>query len=310
MSRQANLRVVDPVLSSLAIGYSNASYIADALFPLASVPKEGGKVPKHNKQAFKVFSTLRALRAKSNRLDPEDRDFIDFSLEEHDLSVPMDYREEDESDDLDVEQANTFLAMEGIGLRRELAAAQLAFDAASYDGTNVEALASGEKWDIPTNNPLTLLTHAGTVIRKGIARRPNKVACGADAFDVMKNNPFILERMASNQLGVLTPQLLAQILGVQEVVVGDAIYVDDDGVAKDVWPDDVLMYYGRPAGPAGKRSVYEPNYGYTVYKKKVEVDKYVEEGGKIKNVRATMNYKTLLVGADAGFLIKGVKTPA
>lgn len=310
MSRQANLRVVDPVLSSLAIGYSNASYIADALFPMARAPKEGAQVPKHNKQAFKVFSTNRALRAKSNRLDPEDRDFIPFTLEEHDLSVPMDYREEDESDDLDVEQANTFLAMEGIGLRRELAAAQLAFNPASYAGTNVEALASGEKWDIATNNPLTLLTHGGTIIRKGIARRPNKVACGADAFDVMKNNPFILERMASNQLGVLTPQLLAQILGVQEVVVGDAIYVDDAGVAQDIWPDDVLMYYGRPAGPTGKRSVYEPNYGYTVYKKNVEVDKYVEEGGKIKNVRATMIYKTLLVGADAGFLIKGVKTPA
>lgn len=309
MSRQTNLRVVDPVLSSLAIGYSNASYIANALFPLAPVPKEGGKVPKHNKQAFKVFSTLRALRAKSNRLAPEDRDTIDFSLDEHDLSVPMDYREEDESDDLDVEQANTFLAMEGIGLRRELAAAQLAFDAASYAGTNVEALASGDKWDLPTSNPLKVLSKGANVIRKGIARRPNKLACGAEAFDVLKNNPFILERMSSTQLGVLTPQLLAQIIGVQEVVVGDAVYVDDDGNAKDIWGDDVLMFYGRPAGPNGKRSVYEPNYGYTVHKKLVEVDKYVEEGGKIKNVRATMIYKTLLVGADAGYLIKGVKTP-
>ena len=44
-----------------------------------------------------------------------------------------------------------------------------------------------------------------------------------EAFDVLKNNPFVLERMASNQLGILTPQLLAQqlfLLG--GVVVRDA----------------------------------------------------------------------------------------
>ena len=310
MSRMQNLRAVDPVLSSLAIGYSNASYIADKLFPMATVKKEAGKIPKHNKDAFKIFSTLRAIRAKSNTFSPNDRDFIDFSLEEHDLSVPMDYREEDESDDLDVEQANTFLAMEGIGLRREYAAAQLAFNPGSYAADHVEALSSTEKWDVDGVNPLTLITHGGGVIRRGIARRPNMAGCGAEAFDVLRNNPFILERMASNQLGILTPQLLAQIIGVQEVVVGDAIYTDDAGNSVDVWGDSFLLYYGRPAGPNGKRSVYEPNYGYTVAKKAVEVDKYPTEGGKVNNVRATMIYKTVLVGADAGFLISGVKTPA
>jgi hypothetical protein len=63
----------------------------------------------------------------------------------------------------------------------------------------------------------------------------------------------------------------------------------------------------RPAGPNGKRSVYEPNYGYTVAKKQVEVDKFDEEGGKVKNVRATTIFKTVLVGADAGYLITGTK---
>lgn len=307
MPRLQNLRVVDPVLSSLAVGYSNASYIADKLFPMAMVKKEAGKIPKHNKQSFKQFSTLRALRAKSNRLNPEDRDFIDFALDEHDLSVPMDYREADESDDLDVEQANTFLAMEGLGLRRELAASEIAFNPNSYDAAHKLALASSDKWSLDTVNPLKVISDAGNVIRRDIARRANKAAVGAEAFDVLKNNPFVLERMASNQLGILTPQLLAQIIGVEEVVVGDAIYVNAQGQSVDVWGPNMLLYYSRPAGPNGKRSVYEPNFGYTVAKKAVEVDKYDEEGGKVKNVRATMIYKTVLVGADAGFLISNVK---
>jgi hypothetical protein len=308
MSRLQNLRVVDPVLSSLAIGYSNAGYIADKIFPMARVAKEAGKIPKHTKQAFKIMATERALRAKSNRLVPDDRSFIDFSLEEHDLSVPMDYREGDESDDLDVEQANTFLAMEGLGLRREKLAADIAFDPANYSANHKETLTSTSKWSVDGVNPLKDISEAGEFVRRDIARRPNKVACGAMAFDTLKNNPFVLERMSSTQLGIMTPQLLAQIIGVDEIVVGDGIWVSDDGnTVTDIWDDSFLLYYGRPAGPNGKRSVYEPNFGYTVFKKTVEVDKYDEEGGKIRNVRATTIFKTVLVGADAGFLFKAVR---
>lgn len=308
MSRMSNLRAVDPVLSSLAVGYSNASYIAEKLFPTAMVKKEAGKIPRHNKQSFRLIATERAIRAKSNRLVPEDRDFIPFSLDEHDISVPMDYREADESDDLDVEQANTFLAMEGLGLRREKLAADIAFNPANYSAGNKETLASNAKWSLDTVNPLKNFSYASEQIRRGIARRPNMGACGAPAFEALKTNPFILERMASNQLGILTPQLLAQIIGVDEVVVGDAIWISDDGATvSDVWGDSFLLYYSRPAGPSGKRSVYEPNFGYTVAKKAVEVDKFDEEGGKVKNVRATMIYKTVLVGADAGYLFSAVK---
>lgn len=308
MSRMSNIRAVDPVLTSLAVGYSNTGYIAEKLFPTAMVKKEAGKIPKHNKQAFRIIATERAIRAQSNRLVPEDRDFINFSLDEHDLSVPMDYREADESDDLDVEQANTFLAMEGLGLRREKLAADLAFNPASYAASNKETLTSTSKWSLDTVNPLKDISDGREVVRKGIARRPNKAACGAEAFETLSTNPYVLERMASTQLGVLTPQLLAQIIGVEEVVIGDAIWISDDGnTVTDVWGDSFLLYYGRPAGPNGKRSVYEPNYGYTVAKKAVEVDKYDSEGGKVKNVRATMIYKTVLVGADAGFLFSSVK---
>jgi hypothetical protein len=307
MSRLQNLRVVDPVLSSLAVGYSNAAYIADELFPMASVPKEAGQVPIHNKQTFKIMATERALRGKSNRLDPEDRNFLKFQLDEHDLSVPMDYREGDESGDLDVESANTMLAMEGLGLRREKIAADIAFNPASYAVTNKVALAAGSKWSVNTVNPLLDISTGTNVIRQGIARRPNKAVVGASAFETLKNNPFILERMSANMMGILTPQILAQIIGVEKVVVGDAIWVSDDGATvSDVWGNSFLLLYSRPAGPEGKRSVWEPNYGYTVAKKKVEVDKYDEEGGKVRNVRATAIYKTLLVGADAGYLISGI----
>lgn len=43
MGKIEKLRLVDPVLSSLALGYSNGSYICDELFPVVEVGKEYGK---------------------------------------------------------------------------------------------------------------------------------------------------------------------------------------------------------------------------------------------------------------------------
>ena len=72
MGRLSNLRVVDPVLTNLSVGYSNADLVGDVLFPFVPVDKEGGKIPKFGKEAFKIYNTERALRARSNRINPED----------------------------------------------------------------------------------------------------------------------------------------------------------------------------------------------------------------------------------------------
>ena len=85
MGRLSNLRIVDPVLTNLSIGYSNADLVGDVLFPFVPVDKEGAKIPRFTKEAFKIYNTERALRAKSNRINPEDGDSLTVSLDEHDL---------------------------------------------------------------------------------------------------------------------------------------------------------------------------------------------------------------------------------
>lgn len=307
--RMQVLRGSDPVLSELSIGYSNADYIAtEALFPFARVRKESGKIPKHAKQAFKVFATERALRAKSNRVNPEDRSFIDFGLDEHDLSVPMDYREGEEAEDMDVEAANTFLATEGIALRAEKIAADLAFDGSQYAVGNKVTLSGGDQWTNYTSassNPIGVIKAGKEQVRKNIARYPNTAVMGATTFTALSDHPRILERMTYSQLGVVTPALLAAILGLDRIFIGKAIWCSDDGnTTTDIWADKLLLAYVRPVQPGANRSVYEPSYGYTVYKDENVVDKYEEEGGKLKLVRCTRRFKQMLVGADAAYLIE------
>ena len=74
MSTLQKKRVVDQVLTNIARGFVNASHVAQNLFPFVSVSKEGGKIPQFTKEAFKIYNTERAIRAKSNRINPENRD--------------------------------------------------------------------------------------------------------------------------------------------------------------------------------------------------------------------------------------------
>ncbi len=75
MGTLSNKRIVDPVLTEISRGYTNAALIGTNLFPVVSVTKEAGKIPQFNKEAFKIYNTERAIRAKSNRISPEGRIF-------------------------------------------------------------------------------------------------------------------------------------------------------------------------------------------------------------------------------------------
>ena len=54
MGRLSKLRVVDPVLTNLATGYTNEQFVGDQLMPFVLVDKEGGKIPLFGKEHFKV----------------------------------------------------------------------------------------------------------------------------------------------------------------------------------------------------------------------------------------------------------------
>ena len=302
-NRMLNLRVVDAVLTGLAVGYQNETYIADVLFPLARVSKEGGKIPKFDKEHFKLFSTERAIRARSNVMQPGDRSFVDVNLEEHDISVPMDYREGEEAD-FDLEASNALQAEEIIRIRREFIAASLAFNAANYAASNKVTLAGGDQWTTPaTSTPIDDIETAKEAVRMATGRRANTVAFGAVSWAVFKRHPQVLEAIKYTQVGIVTEELAARLLGVKKVLVGDAIYQTDAGVMTDVWGDKVWVGYVRPPVDGAKRTVYEPNFGYTAYKIIGETDKYMVDGGKVQMVRNTANFKQVIVGADAGYLI-------
>jgi hypothetical protein len=302
--RLEQLRVVDPVLTTLARGYTNAEFVGDVLFPFVSVNKEAGKIPQFGKEAFKIYNTERAIRAKSNRISPEGITSIDYVCDEHDLEYPIDYREEDEMDIIDLEEHATMIVTEAIMLRHEKMCADLAQNANNYPAENKVTLSGISQWTDYTNStPITDVEDAKEAIRKKIGKKPNVMIIGASTFKALKEHPTILEKIKYSMKGVVTVELLQEIFGIKKIAVGEAVYVDDAGNSYDVWSDNCILAYIPPVRSNNKRSPYEPSFAYTLRKKnKPEVDKR-DEDGKIRLIRNTDIFVPKIVGADAGFLI-------
>lgn len=295
-------RVVDPVLTNIARGFKNAAHIATNLFPIVNVSKEGGKIPQFTKEAFKVYNTERAIRAKSNRINPEDREEIDFVLTEHDLEYPIDYREQEE-DIFPSRLHATNVVTDGISLRLEKLAADIAQNLSTYPAGNKVTLASGNKFTNTSSDPFVVFDTAKEAVRTKIAQRPNVCVIGASAYFALKNHPAILDRIKYTQTAVMTPALLKGLLDFDELYVGDSVYATDAGLFTDIWSDNVVIAYVPKSNPDAPRSYYEPAFAYTLRKKNNPVVDSYTEGGKVEIIRNTDIFIPKVVGSDAGYLI-------
>ena len=83
---------IDPLLTSVYVGYKNTELIADILFPKVSVTKESGIYFKNDKSNLIVpGSTLRALNGSANRVTGKLTQDT-YTLEEHTLEEWIDDR--------------------------------------------------------------------------------------------------------------------------------------------------------------------------------------------------------------------------
>ncbi|MGQ0287125.1 major capsid protein [Pasteurellaceae bacterium 22721_9_1] len=297
------LRVQDPVLTNLAQGYHNNELVGEFLMPTVEIEKEAGKIPQFGRLAFRLPSTVRTLRGASNRLDPEDITAIDVALEEHDVEYAIDYREENEAI-FSLRQFALNTTQDVIALGREKEIAALALDESKYATTNKVVLSGTSKFTSDTADIFGIFDTGIRAIKRSIGRKPNVCVIAGDVWEVLKDHPKVIEKLKYSQVAIITPEVFAKLIGIEEVKIGEAVY-EQSSQLKDIWSDAVVLAYVPTRAKGSKGTVYEPSYGYTVRRHKgLFVDKYHENGGKIEVIRTTDIHKPHLVGASAGYLIK------
>ena len=300
----AALRVQDPVLTKLAQGYHNLELIGEVLMPTVEIDKEAGKIPKFGRLAFRLPSTVRNLRGTSNRLDPEDITAIDVALEEHDVEYAIDYREENEAI-FSLRQFALNTTQDVIALGREKEVATLALDENKYDSGNKVTLSGTSKITSKQADIFAMFDTGIRAVKRAIGRKPNVCVIAGNVWAALKEHPAVIEKLKYSQVAIVTPEVFAKLIGIDTVKIGEAVY-EESNQLKDIWSDAIVLAYVAPRSTERKGTVYEPSYGYTVRRQgSLFVDTYKENGGKLEVIRTTDIHKPHLLGASAGYLIKG-----
>lgn len=85
-----------------------------------------------------------------------------------------------------------------------------------------------KKFDSDSSDPTALFETLAIEIKREGRRRPNKLALGVETYAALRNNPTITERIkysgTAQNPAIITTQVLAQMFGVEQVVVLDATY--------------------------------------------------------------------------------------
>jgi hypothetical protein len=305
-------RLVDPILTSIARGYSNNEFVGGILFPTVPVSASGGKIIVFGKEAFMLYATARSPGQNTKRVTFGYAGG-NFTLEQHSLEgvLPMETRRESSAvPGIDMAASTVRGIQDIIALRKEKAQADIARNASNYAASNKVVLSGTSQWNDYSgiSDPVRDIEAGKEVVRQKIGKKANVAVIGALVFSALKNHPKVVDRMKYTGRDVATAELLASLFGLQKVVVGEAIYSDDAGNFGDIWGRDVVLAY-IDLGTVAEKG--KPSYGYTYQLEGyVQVEEpYYERNPKSWIYPVTDELAPVMAGPDAGFLISNAVAP-
>lgn len=304
MGRLEELRI-NAYLSEIARGYSNNAFVAQYLFPTIYSEKEKMDIFEFNKEAFQIYNTERAIRANSNIISPQGFKKHTTTLTEHDLSYPIDYREEQESEKVKLQLHATNVVTEGLQLKHEKECADLVQDLNNYASENKILLSGSSCFSDKSSDPQGVVDDAKDAVSEKIAQDPNTMIIGQSAWKTLKKHPQLKGLISDNQNKLVTLNFLKEIFEIENIFIGKSIFANEEGNFERIWKDNIVLAFVPNLGTS--RTEYDPSFAYTVKKKDaLQIDEFTKEGNKVKYIRATDIYTPFLVGAEAGYLISGV----
>lgn len=263
----------NPVLTSILLGLGQGTMIAERMFP--RLPQALSKVTlaQLGDERLRRYNLRRAPGTATKRVQIkyEGRTY-EVNQYAVDVPIPRELIRESEAAarfnltaNLDISRIAMVTANDILALGYEIEAATLATDGDQYPAGHVLDLASGTKWSAETGTPVSDISDAMELIRKKIGKRPNTLTLSADAAHAIRHNKEVRGYLPSTQMGPASLDQLKSILGLADIHVGDAVWINDDDEGADVWGNHAVVAYvpRLSGGGSGDISLAEPAFGFT-----------------------------------------------
>jgi len=302
-------RVIDPVLSSVAQGFSHNAFVGASLFPVVPVDQRGGKIITFGKEDFMLYNTARAPGANTGRVQVGVASGS-YVLEQHALEGKLPFEIKDDAmavPGIDMQSRTVRSVQNIIAMRLEKARADLARNTANYDAGNSITLAGADQWSDygATSDPGDDIENARETIRGKTGKRPNTLVLGAAVYSKLRRHPKILSffQYSAGSGQLVNTAMLAQYFEIANVQVGDAAYASDAGVFTDIWGKDVVLAFTETADlDAGGT----PTFGYTYQLRDFPVveEPYYDRNTKSWIFPVTDEVQPVVASNVAGYVIK------
>lgn len=261
----SQVRVVDPILSEHARGYKQPGLIGTALFPRASVPQYGGKVIEFDKSAFRLYNVKRAPGGPTKRIqfgyDGKPYAIVPGAL---DAQVPQEWmRDASQVPGIDLATRAVNTVLRAMALNHEYECAQIALNAANYDGDHKVSLVGADRWTGADSDPSKDIETGKEAVADSIGIEPNTLMLSRKALSGLKYHPKLIERMKYTSVSSITIEMLKNIWEIENIVIGAArVATGANDTFGDVWGKDVwLGYVSESSSPNNE----EPSFGYTYF---------------------------------------------
>lgn len=305
MSQMTNVQVVDQITTTVARGYTNAEYVGSGLFPVVYVGLRGGRIVEFNKDSFKLYDTA---RSPGSKVAVAQFGYIGkaYALTDHSFTglVPIEHLQDaKQSPGVNLASGAVRFASDVIQKRLEVDQATLARNASLYASSNKQTLSGTSQWSdySGTSDPSKDVEAWKDAIRAKTGRMPNTIELSAAVMKAARSHPKILDRIKYTGRDSATPQILSALWDIPNVLVGNSVYQDADGVMQDVWGKDVVLAYTETSSLANMGA---PSYGYTYRLQNYPIVEQAIYDGDIKSWKYPVSdcLSAVMPGADAGFL--------
>lgn len=219
---------ISPVLSSIAVGYRNQKLIADQVLPRLPVGSQSFKYMQFSTaEAFTVPNTRVGRRGKPSNVEftgtetPSATDDygLDDAIPNSDIEIAAAQRALGVSA-MDPEALATMRISDLIALDREIRAANLVFNASTYDATRQVTLSGTSQFSDKSNSDPIGVIAAGC---DATLVRPNIAVMGRAAWTTTRSHPKLVNAITGGTLqnGLITRQQFCDLFELDELIVGE-----------------------------------------------------------------------------------------
>lgn len=228
----SDLHVSTP-LTNISVAYMQGAgdFVADKVFPPVPVEYQYGFYYTYNKGDW--FRTVTAKRAPATESVGTGWTTGTDTYRCEVYALHKDIADQDRANQqrgiFDLDRDATNYITHDMMLRREKDFIASFFGTGKWTLTDQTGVAAGPaanqflQWNLSTSTPIEDIEKRRLAMQRLTGFRPNVLVIGADVYSAFKNHPEFIERIKYSQKGVVTLDLIASLLDVDEVFYPNAL---------------------------------------------------------------------------------------